>query len=40
MCLQVDALPFPPRKFFVKNSETVAKQRRRQLEVNVVHVVV
>jgi hypothetical protein len=31
--IQVDALPFPPRKFFAKNSENVAKQRRRQLEV-------
>ncbi|XP_059477576.1 kinesin-like protein Klp98A isoform X2 [Neocloeon triangulifer] len=31
--VQIEALPFPPRKFFTKNSEAVAKQRRRQLEV-------
>ncbi|XP_067012385.2 kinesin-like protein Klp98A [Anabrus simplex] len=30
---QVDALTFPPRRFFAKNSESVARQRRKQLEL-------
>ncbi|XP_069675474.1 kinesin-like protein Klp98A isoform X2 [Periplaneta americana] len=28
----VEALAFPPRRFFAKNSETLARQRRKQLE--------